>query len=59
MDGLTYLSIYNLLGMYFNPGPGVLDANGEATAQIDVSSLGSLGVNIQSSGSRLPPSFSV
>jgi len=42
-DMLTFLSVNNLLGFYFNPGPGALDAAGEATASIDVSSLGSLG----------------
>lgn len=43
VDVLTVLSLNNNLGTFFNSGPLVLDANGEATASIDVSSLGSLG----------------
>jgi len=42
-DALTFLSVNNLLGNLFNPGPLELDSRGEARAALDVSSLGSLG----------------
>lgn len=43
-DALTFLTLNNLLPGVFNPGPGLLDSGGEATAFIDTSRLGTIGV---------------
>jgi hypothetical protein len=42
-DVLSYLTLSNLIPTIFNPGPGVLNANGEAKAVLDVSGLPPLG----------------
>lgn len=43
IDVLTALTVNNLIPSIFNPGTLTLDANGEAKAGLDVSSLGTLG----------------
>jgi hypothetical protein len=39
LDGLTILTIQNLIPGIFNPGPGALSATGQATGKLDVSGL--------------------
>ncbi len=45
-DPLTHLTASNLLPGIWNPGPGVLDANGEARGQINLSAVPKLGIPI-------------
>ena len=42
-DALTVLSARNALQPFFQPGPLMLDANGEATGNLDLSGIGPLG----------------
>lgn len=43
-DALTALTLGNRLPGIWNPGPGVLDANGNAMATIDLSAIAPLGI---------------
>lgn len=47
LDVVTFTSLSGNLAPFFNQGPNVLDAGGEATGSIDISTLGTnLGINL-------------
>jgi len=42
-DGVTGLTMGNLIPAIWNPGPGILDASGVARARLDLTAIGKLG----------------
>lgn len=53
LDPLVTLTLQNLIKPLFDPGPRVLDAAGEATGSLDLSSLPPLGVPLTIAGMTL------
>lgn len=54
-DAVTALTLSNALPTFWNPGPGTLDANGGASATLDLSTVGRLGIPLWIAWAVLDP----